>query len=1045
MPKVSKDTGTNSVLQRPFSETLCGSLGKTLHLEPGALGPKVTFAAVWHFPHRPQHGNFYATRFQDATAVARYIAANYQRLAEQTRLWHNTWYDSSLPYWLLDRLFSTASILATGTCQWWANGRFWAYEGVGCCAGTCAHVWNYEHAMARLFPELERSVREMQDFNPRAGFEESGGTVNFRGESNKLWAGDSQGGTALKAYREHQCSASGDFLKRNWPRIRKTVEFLIQQDGDERRPDRGLAAQYLRHLLLRRNTMVGSLYLGALRAAESMALEVGDAAFAATCRKILDNGRRNTMQKLFNGEYFIQSVDLKAHPEHQYADGCLSDQLFGQGSAHQVGLGYLYPVEAVRSALQADLEVQLGTGRGPQNKAHPPQRWFARPGEAGLFVCTWPKSKHLGRESVLYRDEVWTGIEYQVAGHMAWEGMLTEALAICRAVHERYHPAKHNPWNEIECGDHYARAMASYGVFLALCGFEYHGPHAHLGFVPRLNPHAFKAAFTAAEGWGSLGQRRTDHAQSNRVELRAGRLRLRTLAFELPPVRHTRREYGSSGRKADRRHRQTRLRPSCDHTGQGLDFAARRRAGSEAHVLRGFSKSRTASRREDKPGHGNDSRSIGDCDPAPSSRPAASCRADLSADSCSRAESSRRAHLLGVIAHQAGKHEIAVEYIGRAIRLNGSAAAFHNNLGGAYLALRKMPEAVACYRRALELKPDFAEAHNNLGNALKDQGKLDEAVACYRRALELKPDFAEAHNNLGIALKDQGKLDEAVACYRRALELKPDYAEAHNNLGNALKDQGKLDEAVACYRRALELKPDYAEAHNNLGNALEGPGEAGRSGRLLPPGTGTEAGLCRGAQQPGQCLEGPGKAGRSGRLLPPGPGTEAGLCRGTQQPGQRLEGPGESGRSDRLLPPGIGAEAGLCRGAQQPGQCLLKDQGKLDEAIACYRRALELKPDYAEAHNNLGNALKDQGKLDEAVACYRRALELKPDYAEAHNNLGNVLKDQGKLDEAVACYRRALELKPDYCGISWFFGPYASTSVLLGRPGGSFTARDRGR
>ena len=92
----------------------------------------------------------------------------------------------------------------------------------------------------------------------------------------------------------------------------------------------------------------------------------------------------------------------------------------------------------------------------------------------------------------------------------------------------------------------------------------------------------------------------------------------------------------------------------------------------------------------------------------------------------------------------------------------------------------------------------------------------------------------------------------------------------------------------------------------------------------------------------------------------------------------------------------------------------MKDQGKLDEAIACYRRALELKPDYAEAHNNLGNALKDQGKLDEAVACYRRALELKPDYAEAHNNLGIALKDQGKLDEAVACYRRALELKPDY-------------------------------
>ena len=238
-------------------------------------------------------------------------------------------------------------------------------------------------------------------------------------------------------------------------------------------------------------------------------------------------------------------------------------------------------------------------------------------------------------------------------------------------------------------------------------------------------------------------------------------------------------------------------------------------------------------------------------------------------------------HLLGVIAHQVGKHEVAVEYIGRAIGLNGTEAAFHNNLGEAYRSAYGKPhEAVACYRRALELKPDYAEAHNNLGNALQDQGKLDEAIACYRRALELKPDYAEAHNNLGNALKDQGKLDEAVACYRRALELKPDYAEAHNNLGAALQDQGKLDEAVACYRRALELKPDYAEAHNNLGNAFD------------------------------------------------------------------------------------------------------RTRGSWTKRSPAYRRALEAeRRTTAEAHNNLGSVCKDQGKLDEAVACYRRALELKPDFA----------------------------------------------------------------
>jgi non-lysosomal glucosylceramidase len=130
---------------------------------------------------------------------------------------------------------------------------------------------------------------------------------------------------------------------------------------------------------------------------------------------------------------------------------------------------------------------------------------------------------------------VWTGIEYQVAGNMVADGMVTEALAICRGVHERYHPAKHNPWNEIECGDHYSRAMASHGVFLALCGFEYHGPKGHLGFAPKTTPADFRAAFTAAEGWGTLAQARDAAGQTNSIAVHWGKLAVKTLAFELPP------------------------------------------------------------------------------------------------------------------------------------------------------------------------------------------------------------------------------------------------------------------------------------------------------------------------------------------------------------------------------------------------------------------------------------------------------------------------------------------------------------------------------
>jgi len=116
--------------------------------------------------------------------------------------------------------------------------------------------------------------------------------------------------------------------------------------------------------------------------------------------------------------------------------------------------------------------------------------------------------------------------------------MLDQALAICRGIHDRYHPAKHNPFNEVECGDHYARAMASWGVYTALAGYEYHGPKGHLGFAPKTTPENFRAAFTAAEGWGLFSQKRDRKIQRERIELRWGKLNLKTLAFAVPEDFH---------------------------------------------------------------------------------------------------------------------------------------------------------------------------------------------------------------------------------------------------------------------------------------------------------------------------------------------------------------------------------------------------------------------------------------------------------------------------------------------------------------------------
>jgi hypothetical protein len=378
---------------------------------------------------------------------------------------------------------------------------------------------------------MERSVREMQDLN--AALHEDG-LVGFRGLKNQWYAADGQCGTVLKCYREHLMSADDTFLRRNWPNIKKVLEYSISQDDNQD----GLieASQHNTYDINFHgaNTFVGSLYLAALRAGEEMGEDVGDREFAERARKIYESGRRLTVERLWGGEYFTQQVDLKAHPRHQYAAGCLSDQLFGQGWAHQLGLGYIYPESHVRQTLDSIWKYNWAPDVGPQNAVYTPERWFAYPGDAGLFTCTWPKSRHLDKDGVRYRNEVWTGIEYQVAGHMIWEGMVEQGLSIVRGIHDRYDASRHNPFNEVECGDHYARALASWGVYLALCGYEYHGPQGHLGFAPRLSPDDFRAAFTVAEGWGAFAQTRDKRAQHEQIELRWGKLRLKSLAFAVP-------------------------------------------------------------------------------------------------------------------------------------------------------------------------------------------------------------------------------------------------------------------------------------------------------------------------------------------------------------------------------------------------------------------------------------------------------------------------------------------------------------------------------
>ena len=197
--------------------------------------------------------------------------------------------------------------------------------------------------------------------------------------------------------------------------------------------------------------------------------------------------------------------------------------MFGQSWAFQVGLPRVLPEKETVSALKSLWRYNFSPDVGPYREAYKPGRWYAHGRRGGLAdvhlsaprlgLSRKPEGK--GPEwAAGYFNECMNGFEHQVAGHMIWEGLALEGLAVERAVHDRYHASRRNPWNEIECGDHYARSMASYGVYLAACGFEYHGPKQHIGFAPRLTPENFKCAFTSAEGWGSFtaksGRRKTD-------------------------------------------------------------------------------------------------------------------------------------------------------------------------------------------------------------------------------------------------------------------------------------------------------------------------------------------------------------------------------------------------------------------------------------------------------------------------------------------------------------------------------------------------------
>ena len=523
---------------------LTGELTRTMSLAPGKSGEAV-FVLTWHFPNTrvPRFTKHqYATKFADAFAVSDWVAEKIDFLTQQTRLWRDNWYNSTLPYWFLDRTFLNTSILASSTVALNEDGRVHGWEGYYQGHGTCTHVWGYVLAMGRLFPELEMRLREKTDFVPvaKGGAMLDDGTIHFRAWSHGL-AVDGQAGIILRSYLVHQQSPDDAFLRRNYTHIKQAMTGLTaardrDHDGILTGPQHNtLDADWYGEV-----TWLSLHYQAALRAMAAMATEMGDAEYATFCQSTADQGRNYIEKNLFNGEYFFHQGDPNHPKSPGVYTGCEYSQLLGQSWAYQVGLGKIIDPAKTKTSLESLWKYNFTTDVGPFREAHKAGRWYAMPGEAGLIACTWPRggSEVLSKGDprfAAYNNECQNGYEYALSSLMMWHGMPYHSLAHIWYMHnDRYHGSKRNPWCEVEWGMHYARSMASYGHFTAVCGVEYHGPKGYLAFAPKITPEDFRAPFVTAEGWGSFSQKIAGREMTSEIALKSGRLRLQTLGLKIP-------------------------------------------------------------------------------------------------------------------------------------------------------------------------------------------------------------------------------------------------------------------------------------------------------------------------------------------------------------------------------------------------------------------------------------------------------------------------------------------------------------------------------
>ena len=480
---------------------------------------------------------WYAARFKDIHEVAEYWREHYGSLREETARFRDTFYRSTLPPEILEAVSANLTILKSPTVLRQEDGRLWCYEGCsddsGCCPGSCTHVWNYAQALPNLFPDLERSLRrtEFNESQSENGHQAFRSFLPIRPSAHDFHAAsDGQFGGIMKIHREWRISGDTGWLRQFWPKIKASLDYCI---GMWDPGYKGILEEPHHNTydieFWGPDGMCSSFYLGALKAASIMGGALGED--VAKYRTLYEKGRKYVESELFDGEYFIQQIrwkDLEAPnpalfktaigtgyspeaaalleregPKYQYGTGCLSDGVLGAWIAEMCGVGEILDPEKIGSHLKAIHKYNLK--RSLMEHANPQRPTYALEDEGGLLLCTWPKGGELSLPFV-YSDEVWTGIEYQVASHLMMTGQTEEGLEIVRTCRNRYDGRRRNPFDEYECGHWYARAMASYGLIQGYYGVRYDAVDKAL-FIEIGKASDFEVFLSTATGYGTAGVR----------------------------------------------------------------------------------------------------------------------------------------------------------------------------------------------------------------------------------------------------------------------------------------------------------------------------------------------------------------------------------------------------------------------------------------------------------------------------------------------------------------------------------------------------------